>query len=266
MTTRGLGGVGLMLACALGAAAPGCAESLTETGVLKARSPASHAITTLPLVVLPLVDARPAIMRQEHVAARSGMGGFVLGYIIAFGAETVTGPDVIGDANTKLEVNGRRGPGPAQQVDQFLADVIAAAAGTPVIRPTAAVALDRIDGAAAAVPGGNGTFVLPVLDQLDVISMRSEYFLLGGGSSSSTSGGTTTTTTTSGTVSTLAKTPRFANARIRLILGEVQAGKLVRTSALYAAGAASDLDDAVDVACKQISKGAVAFLVGNRRP
>ena len=224
--------------------------------------------TTLPMVLAPLSDTRPAILRDTHEASQRAMYGFVLGYFIAFGSEEVVGADLEGDDRNRIEVEGQTAsPGDRMtvQLDRYLAKLVEAASGTAVTRSTDSVNLARIDRTAAMVPGGEGFFIVPVLDQMDSLRMRREALLLGGGSSSSTSGGTTTTTTTSGSVSSASRTSEFANVRLRLILGRVQHGQVVRTTVLYASGSGNIMVTALDNAAKQLGAGVEMFLEDDAR-
>jgi hypothetical protein len=224
--------------------------------------------TTLPMVLAPLSDTRPTILRDAHEASQRAMYGFVLGYFIAFGSEEVLGADLEGDDRNRIELDGQTAsPGDTATVrlDRYVAKLVEAAAGTAVTRSTETVNLGHIERTAAMVPGGEGFFIVPVLDQMDSLRMRRESLLLGGGSSSSTSGGTTTTTTTSGSVSSASRTSEFANVRLRLILGRVQHGQVVRTTVLYASGSGNIMVTALDNAAKQLGAGVERFLEDDAR-
>jgi hypothetical protein len=243
--------------------ADGCASTHQSVGKFKAREHVGPAGTTLPIVLAPLVDTRPAILRDEHEASRSGMFGLCLGYIITFGAEEVVGVDSEGDEENWIAVDGEANKASdtsVSQLDRYVAKVVAAASGTKVTRSSATVELARVERTGAMVPGGEGFFLVPILDQFDVVRMRRESLLLGAGSSSSTSGGTTTTTTVSGSSSTGNRTAHFANVRMRLLLGRVQAGQVVRTTVLYAAGSGDGMYPALDGAVKQLGAGVEKFL------
>lgn len=222
------------LALAVSLALVACTPPPSHTGRLPVSTGGAITATT-PIVLCPLIDARPAALRVPHQVLQTGGFGLVLAGLF-LGWTREEGAMVIGDTHTRLD-----GAAPVAALDAWLAKLATAVGGRPATRGSCAHRGVRdLDGAAQGT--ATETLVLvPILDQLDVSGLSSESAWIGG--SSSTSGNTTTTTT--GASSRSASTGRTANARIRVVALLASGGQVRARHVIYAVGSSAGLTDAL---------------------
>ncbi len=126
------------------------------------------------------------------------------------------------------------------------------------------VSLNHLDGLGLGI--SDGVVVVPVLDQLDLASMSSDNSMSGASSyeSGRRSNGdgtdTVTTTTTAGAASSSGGSSVYANARMRLIVIELAAGKATSRRVIYGRGAGSTLDEAIAEMGAELARGLAAIV------
>lgn len=244
------------------AAALSACSGTTETANVAAPRVAHRVSIAAPVVVTKLVDTRPPEWKSAHEPVRSKMFGVLVGYYFGFGWERVDGPEVVGDDATSITFVGKSGSVP-EQVDAFTQAVVAETIGKAPAHAETSVDLADVDAAAVAAAGSSAVVIIPVLDQLDVVRMRSDRVLIGGGSSTSQSGNTVTTTTVSGSVASFKSTDAFANVRIRFIVVTVAGGKVTKRSVVYASTSADTMRASLERAGAVLSEGLAATLAGS---
>ena len=227
--TLALLGGGLLMASG------GCATAPAIPELQMPPPPAVSAASGLgPVTVAELVDLRPSSLldtRGPHVESSYYVLMMGSGFLYIDGAR-VEGATLHGAPEAM----------PAPAVD----GLVAALTG----------ARDRVKLSSAALADGDptraleslgvrdGRAIIPILDQMDAVSLSSKTSIVGGSSSEVGRSSTTVTMrTTSGAATMSAATPTWFNVRVRLLVGELRDGRVRSLRWVYGRGHGADADE-----------------------
>ena len=250
----------LGLCVAVAVAACGGAGPALRVPPLAPPRPVAPPLPRLGAVTLaPLVDQRPAALRVSRGPQQDQRFGLLM---IGTGAAWLHGRRVEGQtlvAGDRLRFTGPASDGPAV-VAGFVAALLEQGAGHAVSRATSPVSLAAPDRIAAALGVRDGVVVVPILDQLDVTALSSDNSMHGGSSYETARTRTTATyRVTSGAAELTSTTDAFANARVRLLVLQVQGGAAVGRHVIYGRGAGPALGAAFDDLGDDLARGLAAL-------
>lgn len=248
---------GALAACALATAACAGASQLQfeDKQVAYAAAQATAVGVAAPVLVTPLVDARPAALRVSHTPIMDErVSLLLLGSGFAFwNGRRDTGPiHVAGDHIRVTSPSGELDT--VAGLDRLARETVAAVAGRAPEVAAAAPALDDLDGAAK---GAQGIVVVPILDQVDWTQLASGTRGSGGAYAeeriSSTSAARVTVASAS--LSYAAGTSPAANIRMRLVVLQTRGGAVISRTAVYGRGTGGDLGAAWAMVGAELAQG-----------
>jgi hypothetical protein len=211
------------------------------------------------VTLAPLVDRRPTALRVSRGPQQDQRFDLLM---IGTGAAWLHGRRVEGQtlvAGDRLRFTGPAADGPAV-VAGFVAALLEQGAGHAVVRAATPVSLAAPDRIAAALGVRDGVVVVPILDQLDVTALSSDNSMHGGSSYETAHTRTTATyRVTSGAAELTSTTDAFANARVRLLVLQIQGGAAVGRHVIYGRGAGPALGAAFDDLGDDLARGLVAL-------
>ena len=213
----------------------------------------SPAAASLPgeVVVTKVVEARPAAMRASHAPGQDLRYSIL---IVASGGAFVNGRRVEGQtviAGDKIRIGGSGDPLAA------LGEWVRALSGAARVIE-APRSLAALSGQALGVT--DGTVIIPVLDELDVVQLSSTNSMVGASSSeTSRTQDTVTYRQTSGAARSSSSTPTYANARMRLLVIRLAGGVVRSQRVVYGRGAATGLEGALSAMGADLSLGLQAL-------
>jgi hypothetical protein len=211
------------------------------------------------VTLAPLVDRRPTALRVSRGPQQDQRFDLLM---IGTGAAWLHGRRVEGQtlvAGDRLRFTGPAADGPAV-VAGFVAALLEQGAGHAVVRAATPVSLAAPDRIAAALGVRDGVVVVPILDQLDVTALSSDNSMHGGSSYETAHTRTTATyRVTSGAAELTSTTDAFANARVRLLVLQIQGGAAVGRHVIYGRGAGPALGAAFDDLGDDLARGLAAL-------
>lgn len=238
----------LLGGCAL-VAAGGCATAPSVPALEMAPPPAVAAAPGLGRVTLAeLVDLRPAGLKDTfgpHVESTYYVLMMGSGFLYVDGAR-VEGATLHGSPEVMQ----------ARAVDGVVAGL--AGATDRVAVPTAALASGDPAQLLESLGVRDGLVIVPILDQMDAVSLSSHNSIVGGSSSEVGRSATTVTMrTTSGAATMAAATPTWFNLRVRLLVGELRGGRVASTRWVYGRGHGGAATDAWRTLVESLRRGLV---------
>ena len=240
-----------LVLCLLGLGACAGATANLPTQQVALPSPAA---ASLPgeVVVTKVVEARPAAMRASRAPGQDLRYSVLM--IGPSGGAFVNGRRVEGQtliAGDKIRIGASSDPLVA--LGEWARALSGAARVIEAPRSLAA-----ISGQGFGV--SDGTVIIPVLDELDVVQLSSENSMAGGSSSeTSRTSDTVTTRSTSGAASASSSTPTYANARMRLLVLRLAGGVVKSQRVVYGRGAAEKLEGAISAMGAGLTAGLQAL-------